>query len=166
MAAIGVRSSCDASATNRRSRCSESRSRRSEASRALKADSMRVSITFRVRARRPTSVVSFSPGTRSVRLPAAMDSAVRSMSRSGRSPIRTSHRPPSRATTTAAPVTISSTRSRWWRVLSMSPSGWATMSTSPLVRVQARTRNGGPPGLVDGAVKYVSWGVARSSTAR
>ena len=94
MAAIGVRSSWDASATNRRSRCSESRSRRSEASRALKADSMRVSMTLRVRASRPTSVVSFSPGTRSVRLPSAMDSAVRSMSRSGRSPIRTSQKPP------------------------------------------------------------------------
>ena len=109
---MGVRSSWEASATNRRSRCSESRSRRSEASRALKADSIRVSMTFRVRASRPTSVVSFSPGTRSVRLPPAMVSAVRSMSRRGRNPIRTSHNPPIRATMTAAPVTTSSTRSR------------------------------------------------------
>ena len=58
---------------------------------------MRESITLRVRARRPTSVESFSPGTRSVRLPAAMDSADRSMSRSGRSPTRTSQKPPRRA---------------------------------------------------------------------
>ena len=59
---MGVRSSWEASATNRRRRCSDSRRRSSEATRALKADSIRASMTLRVRARRPTSVVSFSPG--------------------------------------------------------------------------------------------------------
>ena len=90
MAAMGVRSSWEASATNRRSRASDWSSRCSEATRAPKADSIRESMTLRVRASRPTSVRSFSPGTRSVRLPAAMDSATVSMSRSGRSPIWTS----------------------------------------------------------------------------
>ena len=62
MAAIGVRSSWEASATKRRSRASDSRSRSSLATRARKADSMRLSMTLRVRASRPTSVLSFSPG--------------------------------------------------------------------------------------------------------
>ncbi len=114
---------------------------------------MRESITLRVRASRPTSVVLFSPGTRSVRLPAAMDSAVVSMSRSGRKPMWTSQRPPNRAISTAPAVTASSTSNRRWRVLPMSPRGWATTSTSPSSRREARTRKVGPSATVAGASK-------------
>jgi hypothetical protein len=145
MAAMGVRSSWEASPTNRRRRASDSRSRSSLATRARKADSIRVSMTLRVRARRPTSVLSFSPGTRSVRLPSAIDSAVVSMSRSGRSPMRTSQKPASSATRTAPAVTISSITLRWLSVLSVSLKGWARIRMSPLATVEARTRKVGPP---------------------
>ena len=50
-------------------------------------------------------------------------------------------------------VTASSTRSRWWSVLPMSPSGWATISRSPLCSIEARTLNSGPPAWRDGALK-------------
>ena len=109
---------------------SEARSRRSEASRAPKADSILASMTLRVRASRPTSVVSFSPGTRSVRLPAAMDSAVVSMSRRGRSPRRTNQKPPSRATHDGGAGDGQLDQEQMVSV-STSPSGWATIRTSP-----------------------------------
>ena len=157
MAAIGVRSSWDASPTNRRSRASDSSRRCSEATRAPKAASIRVSITLSVRASRPTSVRSFSPGTRPVRFPAAIDSAAVSMSPRGFNPSRTNQKPAARAMRTAPAVTTHSMRSSWWSVLSVSPSGWARMRTSPLLTVEARTRKVGPPAWVDGASKNATW---------
>ena len=47
-------------------------------------------------------VLSSAPGTRWSRLPAAMASAVRSTSSSGRKPRRTNHQPPARASTDRA----------------------------------------------------------------
>jgi len=84
---------------------------------------MRVSMMLSVRASRPTSVLLFSPGTRSVRFPPAIDSAAVSMSRSGRSPRRTSQNPAMSAMSTAPAVTISSITFRWLSVLWVSVSG-------------------------------------------
>ena len=49
-------------------------------------------MTFRVRASLPISVFSFAPGTRSSSSPSEIDSAVRSIATSGRSPA--AHQPP------------------------------------------------------------------------
>ena len=123
---------------------------------------MRSNMTLRARARRPTSVVSSAPGTRCSRLPAAMESAVRSTSSSGRRPRRTSHQPPARASTSAPAVTASSMRNRVCNVLVWSPMGSATtMRTFWLAPVVAFTtadlvtwtRKAGPPLCADPAVK-------------
>ena len=84
-ALTGVRSSCDASATNCRS-CS------SDAARRENASSMWRSIMLSDEPSRPTSV-RLSSGTRRLRSPPAMLDAVVSMSRSGRRPMRTSQSP-------------------------------------------------------------------------
>ena len=90
----GVRSSCDASATNRRRRSSERR-------RCSKAASIRASIVLRAIPSRPTSVRSSAGSTRRVRSPAAMASAVLPIPSSGCMPTRTSHK--------ASPATMRST---------------------------------------------------------
>ena len=77
MVTSGVRSSCEASAANRRIRSSE-------AIRAANAASMWASMAFSDRPRRPTSVVGFSTATRRDRSPAAMAAAVFSTLASGR----------------------------------------------------------------------------------
>ena len=100
---------------------------------------MRSSMTLRARANRPTSVGSSAPGTRWSRLPAAMESAVRSTSSSGRRPRRTNHQPPVMASTSAPAVTASSMSNSSCRVLVMSPMGSATtirpFSLAPVVRL-------------------------------
>ncbi len=80
----GVRSSWLASATNRRIRASEERADSSESRRSSNAVSIWPSITFNAWARPPTSVRGSASGTRRVRSPAAMASAVCSTSTSGR----------------------------------------------------------------------------------
>ena len=82
----GVRSSCDASATKRRSL-------RSDASCARNDDSIRPSIAFSARPRRPTSVRSSARSTLRERSPAAIAEAVSPIASSGRRPSRTSQRP-------------------------------------------------------------------------
>ncbi len=84
--ASGVRSSCEASATNRRIRASE-------AVRTPNACSICVSIPFSAALRRPTSVCSDACGTRCDRSPAAMAAAVTSISRRGRNDRRTAQVP-------------------------------------------------------------------------
>ena len=79
----GVRSSCPASATKRRSRLSDAR-------RSSKARSICASIAFSDALRRPTSVPGSPTSTRWERSPAAIAAAVSSMRRSGRSSTRTS----------------------------------------------------------------------------
>ena len=114
---------------------------------------IRSSITLSARASRPTSVDCSAPGTRWSRLPAAMESAVRSTSSSGRRPRRTSHQPAASANTSAPAVTASSIRKRVCRVLVWSTSVCACTRTSPLKvppwTVWARTRKDGPPGAMD-----------------
>ncbi len=80
----GVRNSCEASATNWRSRSSE-------ADFSAKADSIWVSILFRATPSRPTSSLLsvWAWGTRRLRSPEAMVSAVPAISRRGRRPRRT-----------------------------------------------------------------------------
>ena len=80
-----MRSSCDASPTNRRIRSSELRACRSEARRSANASSIRPSITLKECDSEPTSVRGSLSGTRCVRSPPAIASAVRSTSTSGRS---------------------------------------------------------------------------------
>ena len=105
----GVRSSCDASAAKRRS-C------RSDAVRSANAASIWASMALRAVASRPTSVPSLACGTRLVRSPRAMASAVSSMSVSGCMPTRTSHRARRPTASRAATVTISSTTASLWTV--------------------------------------------------
>ena len=131
MAASGVRSSWEASATNWRMRPSDSRSSDSVASRSANAFSIRPSMMLSARARRPTSVLAAAPGTRWSSSPAAIAPAVASTARSGRSPIRTSHQPQRSATRSAAPVTASSMSTRRPSVLIVSSSGRATTSSGP-----------------------------------
>ena len=76
---IGVRSSCDASATKRRNLLSLS-------TRAAKDSSMRPSIVFSVLTKRPTSVFGLTSGRRAVRSPSAIRSAVVSTFASGLRP--------------------------------------------------------------------------------
>src|SRR5207248_1909606 len=78
-AASGVRNSCDASATNLRSRRSDA--------------SIRSSIELRTSPRRPTSVYGSARSTRCDRSPPAIWSAVCSIAVSGRKPRRTIQRP-------------------------------------------------------------------------
>ena len=66
----------------------------------------------------PTSVAPSAPGTRWSRFPAAIQSAVLCTSSSGRSPRRTSHQPPAKASTRAPAVTANSMSKRVCSVLS------------------------------------------------
>ena len=79
IAVIGVRSSCEASATKRRNLLSLSK-------RAAKDSSIRPNIVFSVPTKRPTSVFGFTSGRRAVRSPSAILSAVASTFASGLSP--------------------------------------------------------------------------------
>ena len=97
-----MRSSWEASATNWRRRSSE-------ADFSSKATSIWVSMAFRAEPRRPISVPGRPSGTRRVRSPEAMASAVPAIWRSGRRPRRTTtktRRPMARST---ARVALSST---------------------------------------------------------
>ena len=77
MLVSGVRSSCEASARKRRSLSSV-------AARSANATSMRLSIVFRLRPSRPTSVRGSAGCTRSERSPAEIASAVTAILSSGR----------------------------------------------------------------------------------
>ena len=117
---------------------------------------MRSSMTLRARASRPTSVCWSAPGTRWSRLPAAMESAVRSTSSSGRRPRRTSHQPPRSASTSAAAVTANSVRKQGVQGAVLVGERDASTSTPPLWIFSARTRKEGPPAVIDEAVKYAT----------
>src|ERR687897_247991 len=79
MAVSGVRSSCEASATNRRIRCSD-------AVRAARASAMRSSMRLRARPSRPTSLAGPATWIRSAMLPAAMAWPVSTIRSFGPSP--------------------------------------------------------------------------------
>ena len=104
----GVRNSCEASATNRRIRTSD-------AARAANAASICASIPLSERARRPTSVVAGSAGTRWAKSPAANASAVTSTSRSGRSARLTAPYPATPPTVTI-PSPLSRSRRLIWEI--------------------------------------------------
>ena len=53
----------------------------------------------------------------------------------------------------AAAVTISSSTRSWSSVLETLPIGSATTSTPPFSSSEARTRNDGPPAVVEATVK-------------
>ena len=89
MAVSGVRSSWLASAMKRRIRSSDWTAASSDSSRSWNADSIWVSIVLIDRPSRPTSVRGSRSGTRRSRCPAAIASAVSSMSSSGRRLVRT-----------------------------------------------------------------------------
>ena len=113
-AASGVRSSCEASATKRRSRRSDA--------------SSRSSIVFSASPRRPTSVRGSARSTRRERSPTVIESAVAVIAASGRRPSRTIHRPSRTIATITPAVTSSSITSRRWSVLSTSASEVAITS--------------------------------------
>ena len=139
MLVSGVRSSWEASARKRRSFSSV-------AARSANASSMRLSIVFRLRPSRPTSVRGSAGCTRRVRSPAAMASAVTAMVSSG----RRSRLISSQAATASAPRTTSETttsmttrRLSVWRV---SLRGMATTSTRAAPGTfSTRTRKPEPP---------------------
>ena len=101
----GVRSSCDASPTKRRSRASD-------AVRSANAGSICCIIWFSASPSRPTSVCSSAVSTRRERSPAAIAPAVCCMSSSGRSPSFTTHhaRIASASNTPAATTTSMNSR--------------------------------------------------------
>ena len=98
-----MRSSWEASATNWRRRSSE-------ADFSAKAPSIWVSISFRAEPRRPISVPGRPSGTRRVRSPDAMASAVPAIWRSGRNPRRTTTRTSAPMASSTATLAMSSTR--------------------------------------------------------
>ena len=157
-AAIGVRSSCEASATNWRRWCSFSLRRASDASRASKAAWIRSSMTLRARASRPTSVAWSAPGYPLVEVPGGdgVGGGLDVLQRPQAEP----DEPPTggRARSTMAPaVTASSMRNRVCSVLVWSTRVCACTSTSPLklppTIFVARTRNAGPPEAMEPVVK-------------
>ena len=146
--ASGVRSSCDASATNWRIRSSL-------ASRTANDDSMRVSMTLRLRERDVTSSSAWRTGMRWVRSPPAMAEAVSSIRDSGRKARRTAYVASTRETMRASvPMTPVVTRSRvtvWLTVLRGMPT--AKVAFAPLTRPATKRQRSGPDseGTVNGS---------------
>jgi hypothetical protein len=131
MADSGVRSSCEASAANRRSRASL-------ASRRPRARSTWYSIRLNAAPTRPTSVLGSLSGTPagSVTSPessgsSATRAAVTATRRSGRSDNRTSTVPSTPASTSTHRKTISSAAATWPSVCSTVLSGRPVTRTSP-----------------------------------
>ena len=118
-----MRSSWEASATNRRIRASD-------AVRASNARSIWVSIPLSATPSRPTSVPSGACGTRCDRSPAAMAAAVPSISRSGRIDRRTAQPPARPPTRTMARPDSSRAEAISPVIFCTSPSGRA-MTTVP-----------------------------------
>ena len=119
MAVSGVRSSWLASAMKRRMRSSDWTAASSDSCRSWKADSIWVSMALIERPSRPTSVRGSRSGTRRSRWPAAMSSAVSSMSSSGRRLLRTTAMPTMASTMITTMLTIRSTRTRSAMVVKM-----------------------------------------------
>ena len=115
-----MRSSCEASATNWRIRSSL-------ASRTANDDSIRASITLRLREREVTSSSAWRTGMRWVRSPAAMAAAVSSIRDSGRKARRTAYQASTRDTMSASvpmtPVVTSSRVTVWFTVLKRDADG-------------------------------------------
>ena len=130
MAVSGVRSSCEASATNWRIRSSDRRAAASERLRASKDDSIWASMVFSDRPSRPTSVCGSRSGTRRDRSPAAMASAVCSMSLSGRRLLRTIAMPTTASARMMARLTSASIRDSWPIVPLMSPRSTPAISVA------------------------------------
>ena len=139
MLVSGVRSSCEASARKRRSFSSV-------AARSANASSMRLSIVFRLRPSRPTSVRGSAGCTRRARSPAAIASAVTAIVSSGRrSRLMRNHAATASAPSTTRKTTISMTTRRL-SVWCVSLSGMATTSTRAAPGTfSMRTRKPEPP---------------------
>lgn len=119
--ASGVRSSCEASATNRRIRASDS-------ARAAKAASIWVSMPLSAMESRPTSVPGESSGIRWESSPSAIRAAPASIRRSGRSPARTAKKPSAAISSRTAPPIARKELRSLPTVASMSARETATMT--------------------------------------
>ena len=124
MLVSGVRSSWEASARKRRSFSSV-------AARSANASSMRLSMVFRLRPSRPTSVRGSAGCTRRVRSPAAIASAVTAIVSSGRRSRLISHHAAAASAASTASETTTSMATRRPSVWRVSLSGTATMRTRP-----------------------------------
>ena len=120
----GVRSSCEASATNCRSRASD-------ADRSSNASSMRVSIVLSASPSSPASVPSCPTGTRCERSPAAIAVAVAVICFTGRTPRRITHQVTSPRRPSTSPVMITSTQMSRLTEASTSASESAATYVSP-----------------------------------
>ena len=112
-----MRSSWLASAMKRRIRSSDWCAAASDSSRAWKAVSIWLSMTFNDRPRLPISVRGSRSGTRRFRCPAAISPAVSSMSTSGRRFACTTANPTAASTQTITALTITSAQMSFWMVL-------------------------------------------------
>ena len=133
-----MRSSWDASAMKRRSRCSD-------ACWASKDDSIRPSMRLKAAPSCPTSVRSSVWSTRRERSPAAMAVAVRPMSFSGRRPPRMRKKALSPTPASTAALAASWIPTSRAIVCSTSSRGAAKTSVSPLGSGAERSRNRPPP---------------------
>ena len=139
MLVSGVRSSWEASARKRRSFSSV-------AARSANASSMRLSMVFRLRPSRPTSVRGSAGCTRRVRSPAAIASAVTAIVSSGRRSRLISHHAAAVSAPSTRSETIVSIVSRRFSVWRVSLSGMATMMTpAEFGRFSSSTRNPAEP---------------------
>ena len=141
----GVRSSCEASATKRRS-CS------SDASLSRNADSILDNMTLSDDPRRPTSVRSSVSSTRRDRSPAAISPAVPAIVSSGLSPSWTRKNTIAPTATRIEPVTMISRMSTLPRVELTGLIG------SPTANMTGTSRGNGPP-LTD---RLAIWAVTRN----
>ena len=146
-AASGVRSSCDASATKRRSL-------RSDASFALKALSIWPSIAFSASPSRPTSVRSSARSTRRERSPAAIAAAVAPIASSGRRPRRTTQRPSAASAASTAPRDEQLDQEQpAQRRVDVLERAYATISVAPVPARPRRGRGSGSRRPPSGTVK-------------
>ena len=134
-----MRSSCEASATNWRIRSSL-------ASRTANDDSMRVSITLRLREREVTSSSAWRTGMRWVRSPVAIAAAVSSIRDNGRKARRTAYQAstsePMSARVPITPVITSSRVTVWLTLLSGMPT--ANVALAPVTRPATKRHLSGP----------------------
>ncbi len=155
----GVRSSCEASAMNRRITSSErlaavadARADSAASSRSRAATSIWASMALSERPSLPTSVVPAQSGTRRDRSPPAMSFAVRAISPSGRRLLRTSQKQANPSTTSVPPPAAATIRTSWETVASTSPRLMAVIRVRPPRVGTATTRQLGPSAPRDSTV--------------
>ena len=153
IAASGVRSSWDASATNLRSFDSLS-------TRTVNDSSIRPSMVLREAVSRPTSVSGLAAGRRADKSPAAIASAVSSTVSSGLSPIAIIQRETKAIAKSAITPSTKNKNLSWLKVLSTSSSELATITIPiPVGKTWARALMSGlpsSPSIVNGLFLYLA----------